>query len=134
MKYSSLKEYIFEDNHEVTLPFISTLEMNDGSTVKGVVIHTDKYFVSFYNLSFILNERSLYEFIEICLDWWWYSNQKIPINLFYPERTKDFQTIIEHYPRKGILSMKGHTSSLADIAETSRPYKRTSIVGQSDVG
>lgn len=132
MKHESLKEYIFGNKHEVTLPFISTINLYDGSTIKAVVIHNDKYFISFYNLSFILNEPALYEFIEVCLDWWWYSNQKIPVNLFYPDRTKDFESIIEHYPKKGILSITGHTSSISDISETSRPYKRTSTIYQSD--
>lgn len=130
MNHKNLKEYIEQDGSTDKLPFISTITMTDGSVQKGIVVNLDKHFVSFYNIILIIDEPTLYDFIELCLDWWWYSNQKIPINLFYPDDIYKFNYIVRHYPLKGVASIEGHTTSLTTIVESSRPYKKTVIVGK----
>ncbi len=129
MDHKNLKEYINQDNTDA-LPFISTITMNDGTVTKGIVINVDKHFLSFYNIVLIIDEPTLYDFVELCLDWWWYSNQRIPINLFYADAIHKYESIIEHYPMKGIKTIEGHTTSLVSIMESCRPYRKTITVGQ----
>lgn len=132
MNHESLKDYIFEGEHESKLPFICTIVLEDGTVSKGIVINYDRHSVSFYNLIHIMDEKTLYDFVELCLDWWWYSNKKIPLNLFYPKETEPYRSIIEHYPRKGVIDIKGHISSLSDVVNSSRPYKKTFTVAPDE--
>lgn len=130
MNHKSLKEFIQHNETEDKLPFIATITLNDGQVMKGIIINRDKHFISFYNIVLIIDEPTLYDFVELCLDWWWYSNQKIPINLFYPDEILPYQTIIEHYPIKGVKTVTGHVASLSNIIDNARPYKKTITVGK----
>jgi len=128
MNHKNLKDYIENNDCSDKLPFISTITLNNDTQLKGIIINKDKHFLSFYNILLILDEPTLYHFTETCLDWWWYSNQKIPINLFYPDKMSYYTSIIEHYPMKGVKDISGHIASLTKVVEGSRPYKKTTPV------
>lgn len=130
MNSKSLKEYIEHDPTTDKLPFISTITLINGTVLKGMVINDDKTMISFYDILQIKDEEELYSFIETCLDWWWYSNKRIPINIFYPEAMSHYYDILRHHSKKGIADVKGHTVSLETILEQSKPYRKTVIVGK----
>lgn len=125
MDHHKIKDFIDNDNYQELMPFIATIEMDNGEQYKGVIINSDKTMLSIIDLSKIKNSVELYEFIELCLDWWWYSSRNVPLNLFYLKETQYYiNNFVTHIPNKPSVTITGHQVSLQTIVSEQKCYRK----------
>lgn len=123
MDSKDIRQFIQEDDFEDILPFVSVIEM-DNIRYRGIIINSDKSHISFIDLSKINDDEKLYDFLDLGLNWWWFSNKKIPINLYYPEECMPYMNKITHLPAKNSTIKQGHIISLQKIVDSVKPYRR----------
>lgn len=125
MDHKKIREFIDNENYQELLPFVSKIQMESGDIYKGVIVNSDKTMISFIDLSKMRNDKDLYEFIELCLDWWWYSSRLVPVNLFYPKETQYYMNkYITHIPNRINIEISGHQVSLHDIVKSKKFYRK----------
>lgn len=133
MDHKKIRDFIDNDNYQELLPFVSTIEMDSGDIYKGVILNLDKTMISFIDISKIKNNDELYEFIELCLDWWWYSSRVVPVNLFYPNETQYYlRQYTTHLPNKLSVIIKGHQVSLSGIVQGKKFYRKNISLNTKD--
>lgn len=133
MDHKKIRDFIDNDNYQELLPFVSTIEMDSGDIYKGVILNLDKTMISFIDISKIKDNDELYEFIELCLDWWWYSSRVVPVNLFYPNETQYYlRQYTTHIPNKMSIVIKGHQVSLSGIVQGKKFYRKNISLNTKD--
>lgn len=125
MDHKKIREFIDSDDYQELLPFVSRIELDNGDVYKGVIINSDKSTITLIDLSKFKSNIELYEFIELCLDWWWYSSRHIPVNLFYINETAYYMKhYTTHLPNKTNTDITGHQVSLQTIVDNHKCYRR----------
>lgn len=129
MDHKSIRHFISNEDYQELLPFITKITMDSGDIYKGVIVNLDKSMISFINVNKIQNDELLYEFVELCLDWWWYSSRYVPVNLFYPNETQFFMDkYMTHIPNKSTVEIEGHIVSLNQIVKDKKSYRRNVLL------
>ena len=80
----------------------------------GIVQNSDNQLISMYLLDAIPTESQRKDFLRCGEEWWWGSNQQIPINIFLKERFRPYREYLKHFSRKDFLIEAGPTVSLQD--------------------
>lgn len=125
MDHKKIREFIDNEEHHELLPFVCTIQMDTGDIYRGVIVNLDKTIISFIDIAKMKNNEELYEFIELCLEWWWYSSRQIPVNLFYPKQTEYYmQRYTTHIPNKASVNITGHQVSLSNIVKGQKFYRK----------
>ncbi len=92
--------------------FLTFLVMEDDSVRCGVVQNETLKVMMFYDLERIIIEEAKRIFLSIADEWWWESNQSIPVNAFAGDRFDQFDHVLYGYPKKSIKKVIGPTFSL----------------------
>lgn len=93
-------------------PFLTFLVMETNEIKVGIVQNETMKLMMFYDFEKIRNEEERKEFLELADEWWWGSNQSIPVNAFCGDRFDKFQSALSGYPKKSIRHPIGPTFSL----------------------
>ena len=96
-------------------PFLTFLEFSDGIIKVGIVQNENQKLIHLYDFEKIKNEESCKRFLSYGDEWWWGSNQSIPIDSFIGKGFDQFHTILVGYPKKLIENTYGPTFSLQEI-------------------
>lgn len=108
-------------------PFIavvaSTSNQNLPETI-GIVLGSNKNTITILDISRITDAKKFSHFLNICQDWWWYSNRNIPVNLYYPNEIEEFMVHVKHYSSKSYAVITGHVASLDIVVATHRSNAR----------
>lgn len=129
MDHKKIRDFIDNENYQELLPFISKITMDTGDIYQGVVVNSDKSMISFIDINKMKDDKVLYDFVELCLDWWWYSSRHIPINLFYPRETQCYMdAYMTHIPNKTSVNVTGHVVSLNQIVKDRKSYRKNVLL------
>lgn len=82
--------------------------------IVGIVQNETPKILMIYQFDLLRSTEEKEQFLQYGDEWWWGSNQSIPINLFIGDRFEAFEYCLRGYPRKPIEEMIGPTFSLAD--------------------
>lgn len=125
MDHKKIRDFIDNEDYQELLPFISKITMDTGDIYQGVIVNSDKSMISFIDINKMKDDKVLYNFVELCLDWWWYSSRHVPINLFYPNETQTYMdAYMTHIPNKTSVNVSGHVVSLNQIVKSRKSYRR----------
>lgn len=111
--------------------FLTFLVMKDGDIKCGVVQNETAKMIMFFDFEKIKDEEARRRFMDFADEWWWESNQSIPIDSFIGDRFDEFQAALSGYPKKALeLDPIGPTFSLADQYLKRIKKKRVDIVNR----
>lgn len=110
---------------ETNFPFMAVMEMNDKEYM-GIILNSDKSSVTFIDFSKIPNTAEVKRLVNIGMNWWWYSNRSIPLNLFYYEDVLPYMEYVSSLPAKNTEVICGHVCSLEKLIN--RKYYRKNKV------
>ena len=80
----------------------------------GVVQNETSKLIRFFDFEKIISEDAKARFLEYADEWWWESNQAMPVDRYIGERFDEFQPTLRGFPRKALLADPiGPTFSLA---------------------
>ena len=92
--------------------FLTFLIMESGDIKVGVVQNENMKIIMFYDFEKIRNADDKKAFLDMSDDWWWGSNQSVPVNAFNGDDFDRFQHALIGYPKKSIQHTIGPTFSL----------------------
>ena len=92
--------------------FLTFLVMEDNDIKVGVVQNENMKIIMFYDFEKIRSEDDKKAFLELADEWWWGSNQSVPVNAFNGDAFDRFQPALSGYPKKSIKHTIGPTFSL----------------------
>lgn len=92
--------------------FLTFLIMGNDDIKVGVVQNENMKIIMFYDFEKIRGEDEKKAFLEMADEWWWGSNQSVPVNAFNGDRFDRFQHALKGYPKKSIQDTIGPTFSL----------------------
>lgn len=108
-------------------PFLTFLSLCDGSLCVGIVQNETPKLIWFYDFDLITFELKK-EFLKLGDQWWYESNQSIPINYFIGLQFDQFQNYLNGYPKKSIKKIIGPTFCLANQYLKRIKKKRIEII------
>lgn len=88
--------------------------MEDGTERLGIVQNETPKVMMFYDFDRIAEESLKREFLVYADQWWWESNQMIPINFFIGVPFDKYQHFLAGHPKKSIKEVHGPRLCLAD--------------------
>ncbi len=94
--------------------FLTFLVMENGDIRVGVVQNETLKMMMFYDFGKIRNEEDKREFLAMADEWWWESNQSIPVNAYAGDRFDKFDHALHGYPKKIVKEVIGPTFSLSN--------------------
>lgn len=106
---------------ESDFPFLAMIEFADETHI-GIVLNKDKHSITFIDFNKIHSSEKLKKIINIGMNWWWYSNRAIPLNLFYYEDVLPYMQHVTSLPAKTSEVLCGHVCSLETLID--RKYYR----------
>ena len=96
-------------------PFLTFLVFTDG-TIKTVIVQNESQkMIHLYDYEKIQSPELSKIFLKFGDEWWWGSNQSIPIDAFLGDDFDQFCNILVGYPKKMIEEIHGPTFSLQEI-------------------
>ena len=110
--------------------FLTFLSMTTDVVKVGVVQNETLKVMMFYDFEKIRTEEEKREFLQIADEWWWESNQSIPLNAFAGDRFDKFDYILTGYPKKIVEEVIGPTFSLQNQYLKRIKKKKIEIVGR----
>lgn len=122
---------MFLDKNKIKdkFPFISVIVGNGCDTeYYGVIIANNRNTISFIDIKRIKSTDEFSDLLQVCQNWWWYSNRTIPINLYYYEETSKFMKYVTHLPSKTHTIISGHVASLDKIVESNKSSTKNRIL------
>lgn len=102
------------DDTRVKHEFLTFLVMENGDIRVGVVQNETLKMMMFYDFGKIRNEEDKREFLAMADEWWWESNQSIPVNAYAGDRFDKFDHALHGYPKKIVKEIIGPTFSLSN--------------------
>lgn len=108
-------------------PFLALYQYSDEEMI-GLVQNQGKSVVSVYVYNNIKEEALRRKFLELAQEWWWSSNRKIPINLFFKQDFDIFSPYVVNYVAKEFKILNGHTVSLQGLNNKRVKRKRVELV------
>lgn len=103
----------------------------ENDIVMGIVQNETPKLVMIYQLDRIRDQKLRELFLRFGDEWWWGSNQSVPVNTFIGQRFEAFQTCLGGYPKKAITKIIGPTFNLADKYLKRVKKKRVEIINSS---
>jgi len=94
--------------------FLTFLVMENGDVRVGIVQNETLKMMMFYDFGRIRAEDDKREFLAVADEWWWESNQSIPVNAYAGDRFDKFDHILHGYPKKIVQEVIGPTFSLSN--------------------
>lgn len=94
-------------------PFLSLIKIQKNEYI-GIIQHTDKNFISFYDYHNLTNQQDKIKFLKLGEEWWWESNRTIPINLFLGSRF-NFRFLLRVFTIKDYEILQGPETSLKNV-------------------
>lgn len=110
--------------------FLTFLIMDNEIKV-GIIQNETLKFVMLFDFEKIRDEGAKKRFLEHADEWWWGSNQSVPINSFIGEPFDEFQHALTGYPKKIIKQTIGPTFSLAEKYLKRVKKKRIEIINRN---
>lgn len=108
-----------------TFPFLSYGKFLDDDYI-GIIQNTDNNITSMYVLGLIRDDTKRQAFLTLGDEWWWGSNRKVPINIFFKEYFPYFREYLRHFSTKDFELVGGPTVSLQEALN--RRTRRKHIV------
>ncbi len=94
--------------------FLTFLIMENDEVRVGIVQNETLKMMMFYDFGRIRGEGDKREFLAVADEWWWESNQSIPVNAYAGDRFDKFDNILHGYPKKIVKEVIGPTFSLSN--------------------
>lgn len=111
--------------------FFTFLVMKNGDIRCGVVQNETSKLIVFYDFDKIKDEEARERFINFADEWWWGSNQSIPIDSFIGDDFDEFRPALCGYPKKSLeLDPIGPTFSIQDLYIKRIKKKRVDLVNR----
>lgn len=111
--------------------FLTFLVMDNDNIKVGVVQNESLKLMMFYEFDKIRDESAKKRFLEHTDEWWWGSNQTVPVDSFIGEDFDEFRNILTVYPKKSIKEVIGPTFSLQEQYLKRVKKKRIEIVNRN---
>lgn len=111
--------------------FMTFLFLTDGSIAVGVIQNETQKIISIYRLDLIADPKDRDTFLKFGDEWWWGSNQSVPINSFIGPRFDQFSPYLKMHSKKILEKRIGPTFSLADkyLKRAKRKTRTNTILG-----
>lgn len=93
--------------------FLSFLIL-EHEVIVGIIQNETQKIVMIYNMAKIKDQETQSKFLAYGDEWWWQSNQRIPINSFIGTRFDYFRPILVGYPKKSIIDRVGPTFNISE--------------------
>lgn len=106
-----------------SFPFISVIEDSNEKEYIGIILSHNKNTISFIDLNKIKSKEKLLALIELCKNWWWYSNRIIPLNLYYYDQSAPFMQYLSHLPSRTSEVIIGNIFTLEKVVELNKTSK-----------
>lgn len=104
-------------------PYLSIIVTSDKLEFTGVILSHNKNTVSFIDIDKISSKDKFTKLIELCQQWWWYSNRMIPINLYYYDDMQPYMGYISHVSARS-SEIIGYSISLETVVEVNKYSRR----------
>ena len=108
--------------------FLTFLVMGEENLRVGIVQNETPKLVMFYDFDKIREVRAKERFLNFADEWWWHSNQKIPVDSFIGYDFEEFRHVLTGYPKKAIDDLIGPTFSLQELYLKRVKKKKIEIV------
>lgn len=82
--------------------------------IVGIVQNETQKIMMIYNLEKLKEEDARARFLRYGDEWWWQSNQCVPIDSFIGTRFDPYKSILTGYPKKSIRAIIGPSFNLSD--------------------
>src|SRR5210317_1697055 len=112
-------------------PFLSLIKIQKNEYV-GIIQHTDKNFISFYDYHNLTNQQDKIQFLKLGEEWWWESNRTIPINLFFNRDFEIFKKYIKSFTTKDVEIVFGPATSLNNVQKKRIIRRNISLVKKTN--
>lgn len=109
------------------LPFLTLFEYS-GEEGLGIVQNYGKTCVSVYVLNNLMPANLKKKFIELAGEWWWNSNRRIPINLFFKQDFDIFKPYVTNFVAKEFKIIAGHSVSLQNLNQRRIKRRRVELI------
>ena len=95
--------------------FLTFLVTEESELRVGIVQNETPKLVMLYDMDKIRNETAKARFLSHGDEWWWQSNQSVPVDSFIGPDFDEFRTALIGYPKKAIKDIIGPTFSLQNL-------------------
>ena len=112
------------------MPFLTLFEYA-GEEGIGIIQNYGKTCVSVYVIGPLMSSELRARFVELAGEWWWNSNRKIPINLFFKQDFDIFKRFIVNHATKEFKIISGHSVSLQGLNNKRVKRRRIELVIKS---
>lgn len=111
--------------------FLTFLVLQNDDIRCGVIQNETSKIIMLYDFEKIIDPQAKARFLRYGDEWWWQSNQSVPIDSFIGERFEEFRHILTGYPKKSLSEdIIGPTFSLADQYLKRIKKRRVDIVSR----
>lgn len=110
--------------------FLTFLVDENGGLRVGVVQNVTPKVVMFYDMAEIKTAEDRASFLQLADEWWWGSNQTVPVDSFLGPRFEPFRPALKGYPRRSIHEIIGPVFSLQDLYLKRVKKKRIEIISR----
>ena len=108
-------------------PFLSLVAYG-GEEYVGIIQNSDDVVLSIYHIDSIKTSEEKRRYLELGEQWWWESNQKIPINLFLRNDWAQFSYTLTTLNIKDCEVKFGPQVSISDLGKTRSKRKNITLV------
>jgi len=108
-------------------PFLSLVAYG-GEEYVGIIQNSDDVVLSIYNIDSIKTSKEKRRYLELGEQWWWESNQKIPINLFLRNDWAQFSYTLATLNIKDCEVKFGPQVSITKLSTTRSKRKNITLV------
>ena len=108
-------------------PFLSLVAYG-GEEYVGIIQNSDDVVLSIYNIDSIKTSEEKRRYLELGEQWWWESNQKIPINLFLRNDWAQFSYTLATLNIKDCEVKFGPQVSITKLSGTRSKRKNITLV------
>lgn len=112
-------------------PFLTYIKYSNCSVI-GIVQNTTSQFVMVFDYSLIRNNEEKKRFLELGERWWYESNTKVPIDVFFGDKFEDFRYILKGYSKKEVKEIIGPTINLSEIYNKRVKRRRIEFMKEVD--
>jgi hypothetical protein len=82
--------------------------------VFGIIQNETQKIMMLYNIEKLRDLKQRERFLRFGDEWWWESNQQIPIDSYIGNRFDEFRQILIGYPKKSVINQIGPTFNLSE--------------------
>lgn len=105
-------------------PFLTYIRYGEGAVI-GIVQNMTSQFLMVFDFAELKTDQDKKDFLELGERWWFESNTKVPIDVFFGEKFERFRQTLRGYSRRDVKDIMGPTINLAEMY--SRRVKRRRV-------